>query len=102
MVVGSVKLDVESMLLLKVDHHVLDVLHLTSSGSHGLGGEIGVASRTIPVCEELWSEGHSEAELFRNSVEEISGNGEVVSLFDSSAWSNLELPLSWHDLSICS
>ena len=48
-VVCTVKLDVESMLFLEVNHHVVDVLHFSGTSSHGLGGEVGVASGTVPI-----------------------------------------------------
>ena len=99
-VVGSVELQVLSMLFLEFLHHVVDVGHLAGSSSHGLGGEVGVASGTVPVWEELWLEGDGESELFSASVEEISGDPHVVTALDTSAWSDLIFPLSWHDLSI--
>jgi len=99
-VVGSVKLDVEGMLGLEVLHHVVDVLHLASTSSHGLGREVGVASRTIPVREKFWLEGDGYTELFSTSVKEVSSHGHVITLLNASAWTNLEFPLSWHDLSI--
>lgn len=99
-VVGSVHFDVEGVLLLEVHHHVVNILHLAGSSSHRLGGEVGVASRSVPVGEEFWLEGDGEAELFGASVEEESSEGHVVTLLDTGAWTNLELPLSWHDLSI--
>lgn len=101
-VVGSVKLDVESMLGFEVLHHVVDVLHFSGTSSHGLGREVGMASRTVPVGEKFWLEGDGDTELFGASVEEVSSHGHVITLLNACAWTNLELPLSWHDLSISS
>jgi hypothetical protein len=59
-----------------------------------------VGSRSIPVWEKFWVERDGEAELFSTSVEEVSSHPHVVSLVDALAWTDLELPLSWHDLSV--
>ena len=99
-VVGSVKLDMEGMLGLEVNHHVIDVLHFAGTSSHGFGREVSVASRTVPVREKFWLEGDGDTELFGTSVEEISSHGHVITLLNACAWTNLEFPLSWHDLSI--
>ena len=99
-VVGSVQFDVEGVLILEEHHNVVNVLHLAGSSSHRLGREVCVASRSVPVREEFWLEGDGEAELFGASVEEESSEGHVVTLLDTGAWTDLELPLSWHHLSI--
>lgn len=99
-VVGTVKLDVESVLLLEEDHHVVYVLHFPGTSSHGFGREVGVATGSVPVGEELWLKGDGDIEFLRASVEEVSGQGHMVTLLNTGAWTDLELPLSWHDLSI--
>ena len=101
-VVGTVELQVFGVFSLELLHHVVDVGHLAGTSSHGLGGEVSVASRSVPVSKELWLVGDGESELFSASVEEISGDPHVVTRLDSSAWANLVFPLSWHDLCISS
>ena len=100
MVISSVKFQVLGMFSLEFLHHVVDVSHFAGTSSHGLGREVGVASRSVPVWEELWLEGDGESELFSASVEKISGNPHVVTALNTSAWTDLIFPLSWHDLSI--
>lgn len=60
-----------------------------------------MTSRSIPLFEDLRVVADHNAMLFGDSHEEISGNPEMVTHLDTSAWSNLELPLAWHDLCVC-
>ena len=101
-VIGTIEGHVFSVVGLEFLHHVVDVSHFAGSSSHGLGGEVGVASRSVPVWEELWLKRDGHTELFSASVEEISRDNHVVTTFDTSGWTNLIFPLSWHDLSISS
>ena len=59
-----------------------------------------MAAGTIPVWEELWLEGDGEALKLSNSHEKVSGGEHVITGIDSDNWTNLEFPLTWHDLSI--
>ncbi len=53
--VVSVELEMEEMLGGKLVHHGGKVVHATN-GSHVLGGEVGVASCSVPVFEQLGCE----------------------------------------------
>lgn len=69
--------------------------------THGLCGEVGVASGTIPVAlEGLGVEGDLDAPLFGNTDEEIPGHPEVVTHGDTFTGANLELPLRGHNLGV--
>ena len=59
-----------------------------------------MATRAVPVVEYLWVEGSDQVVLFAASVEEVSSHPEVVTDLNCEAWSNLELPLTWHDFSV--
>ena len=56
LVVVTVDADVKLVLGSELSHHLFDVGHSLFAASHGLGGEVGVTSRTIPVWEQFWSE----------------------------------------------
>ena len=99
-VIGTIEGHVLGVVGFEFLHHVVDVSHFAGSSSHGLGGEVGVASRSVPVWEELWLKRDGHTELFSASVEKISGNPHVVTTLDTSAWTDLIFPLSWHDLSV--
>lgn len=72
-VICTVELDVEGMLVLEVNHHVVNIFHFPGTSSHGLGGEISVASGTVPVGENLWLKGDGHIEFLCASVKEIPG-----------------------------
>lgn len=44
MVILTIKLHVQIVILLEMNHHVFDVLHASGTLSHGLGGVVGVAT----------------------------------------------------------
>ena len=67
-VVIAVDADVESVLRSELLHHVFNILHATSTQSHGFGRVVGVAARSIPVGEELGSERHRHVEVFGNTT----------------------------------
>ena len=100
MVVLSIELQMLGMIFVEFLHHVINVSHFTCSGSHGFGGEVSVASRSVPVWEEFWLKRDREAEFFSASIKEISGDPHVITALNSSSWTNLIFPLSWHDLSV--
>ena len=95
-IAGEVLLVIDS----ELSHHLVDVLHALGTGPHGLGGVVGVAARSIPVWEELWSERNIDIVVLCNTGKDVSGHVELVSDVDTEAWTNLVLPLSWHDLSV--
>lgn len=45
-------------------------------------------------------EGNIHAELFADTVHEVAGHPHVVTRVNALAWTNLVLPLAWHDLSV--
>jgi hypothetical protein len=59
-----------------------------------------VATRTIPVWEEFWLERDGETLKLGNSLEKISSREHMVTGVNSNSWTNLEFPLTWHNLSI--
>ena len=60
-----------------------------------------MTSCSIPVSLEwLWIETESNVQVLSDSSEQVPGNVEMVSNVDSFTWADLELPLSWHNLSI--
>ena len=81
-------------------HHAFDVGHSPGSSSHGLGGVVGVASGSIPVWEKFWGVGDVNLEVFCDTVEDVARHVQLVANGNSMAWSDLVLPLSWHDLSV--
>ena len=68
----SVHFHVQIVLSTEFLHHFFDVLHASRAISHGQSGVVGVATRSIPISEQLWLEADNEAELFSASHEEIS------------------------------
>ena len=67
LVVVSVKVTVELMVLGESLHHVEDVLHALRAFSHDLGRVVGVATRSIPVREELGGVRHTHTIVFSNA-----------------------------------
>jgi len=99
-VVLTIKLHMSHMLGFEFLHHIVDVIHTFGSFSHRLGGEVGVAARTIPVWEELWFKRDGETLKLSNSLEKISSCEHMITCVNSNGWTNLEFPLTWHNLSI--
>eukprot|EP00356_Strombidium_inclinatum_P008052 CAMPEP_0170486484 /NCGR_PEP_ID=MMETSP0208-20121228/5491_1 /TAXON_ID=197538 /ORGANISM="Strombidium inclinatum, Strain S3" /LENGTH=400 /DNA_ID=CAMNT_0010760441 /DNA_START=89 /DNA_END=1291 /DNA_ORIENTATION=+ len=99
-VVRAIELDVGMMPLLESYHHIFDVLHSLLAGSHSGRGEVGVAARAIPVGEQLGVEADRQVVLFRASDQQVASGPEVVTLLDTRAGPNLELPLARHDLGV--
>ena len=68
---------------------------------HGLCGEVGVSSSSIPVSGHwLGIKGHHHSEVLGHSAEEISGDPEIVPHVDAFGGADLVLPLSRHDLGV--
>lgn len=99
-VTSTIKLNVSLMLGLEFFHHIINISHSFFAASHGLCGEVRMASTTVPVWEELWLKGDGHVVLFSASMEKESTGPEVISCINTYGWSNLVLPLSWHDLSV--
>lgn len=80
------------MLLLQLQDGSLDVLH-TSSFSHLLGGEVGVATGSVPVSvlDDLGVEGDLDSPLLGASDEKESSHPEVVAHVDTLARSDLAI-----------
>jgi len=79
----------------------LDGLHAAGL-THGSCGEVGVGSSAVPVSGHgLGVEGHHDSEIFGDSLEDISGDPEVITHVDSLSGTDLILPLCRHDLGIC-
>ena len=99
-VTSTIKLNVSLMLGLEFFHHIINISHSFFAASHGLCGEVRMASTTVPVWEELWLKGDGHVVFFSASIEKESTGPEVISCSNTHGWSNLVLPLSWHDLSV--
>ena len=99
-VVLAIELHMQHVLLLETLHHVLDVLHASGAFTHLLRREIGVAARAIPVREDLGLETHDKVVQLGNALEKVASGPHVIALLDADAWTDLELPLRGHDLTI--
>ena len=99
-IIVAVNRNVKDVLSTEFLHHLLDVGHALSTVAHGLGGVVGVAARAVPVSEKLRSERYIYIEILSNTSEEVTGHVHVVTNFNTSAGSDLVLPLTGHDLSI--
>lgn len=98
--VVSVEFNVELMLLAHLLHHLVNVWHATGSSSHGSSREVGMATSTIPVSEELGLKSDRHTKIFSDSAQEISRNPEHISGFNTFAGSDLIFPLARHDLAV--
>jgi hypothetical protein len=100
-VVLSVNGNVFQVLLLELLDRILDGGHTLARCSRSLGGEVGVASGTVPVAlEGLGVERGLDSPLFSDTEEQEPGHPKVVSHLDTLARSDLELPLGRHDLGV--
>ena len=59
-----------------------------------------MATRAVPIWEELGGEGDVDVVVLGNSSKNVSSHPKVVTDGDTLAWSDLELPLSWHNLGV--
>ena len=101
LVVVTVEFDVLLVLGSHLCHHLVDVLHATSSSAHRSGWEVCVTSRAIPVGEKLGGEGDRHVEVFSNALKNVTRHPKLISHVDSEDGTDLILPLAWHDFSIC-
>lgn len=78
----------------------LNVLHATLL-AHLLGGEVGVQTGTVPVTGHgLGVHGDAGTKDLSHAVEQETGNPEFVTHRNTLARTDLELPLSGHDLGV--
>jgi len=99
-VVLSVDGDVLVVPLAQLLYGVLDIFH-ASRFPHSLRAVVGVAASAIPVALKGFRvEGNLDAPLLRNSDEEVASHPEVVTHGDALTWTDLELPLGGHNLSV--
>ena len=82
-------------------HHIADIVH-TSHFSHCFGWEVGMASSSIPILEEFRFKWNWNIKIFCHPLKYVSCYPEWISNLDAFTWSNLELPLARHYLSIWS
>jgi len=59
------------VLSLEPDHHVFDVFHAFGAIAHGLGGEVCVAARAVPVLEEFGLVADDKIVILGASHEEV-------------------------------
>ncbi len=100
LVVVSIYADVKHVLGSKLGHHIMNIFHSKFSASHGLGGEVGVTSGTIPLREQLWCERYVDVVVFSDTAEQVTGNPQLISDRDAMHWTNLILPLARHNLGV--
>lgn len=100
LVVITVSITMNFMVFGESLHHVEDVLHTSRSISHDLSGVVGVATRSVPVGEELGSVGNTHTIVFSDSGEEVARHQKLISYSNTSAGTNLVFPLSRHDFSV--
>ena len=100
LIIVTVEGNVIRVLSGKLFHHLVDVIHAAGTSAHRLSGEVGVASRAVPVLEELGGEGDGHIEVLSDALENITRHPQVVSHGDAFNGANLVFPLAWHDLSV--
>lgn len=79
---------------------LIDEFH--SSGlTHGECAVVGVAASTVPLTlKRLGVEGNLDGPLLGDANQEVTCHPEMVTHGDTFTWTNLELPLSRHNLCI--
>jgi hypothetical protein len=99
-VVLSINGNVLLVTALKLLDSSLDVLHTTWL-THLLAGEVAVKTSTVPVTWDwLGVERDLSTELLGNAVEKETSQPKVVTQLNTLARTNLEFPLSWHNLGV--
>ena len=89
------------MALLQLLAVLLDDVPAAREGASLLGGEIGVASRAVPVTGDgLGVKGDLDVVKLTNAEHDVPGNPQVVTHLNASARANLVLPLRGKDLAI--
>merc|ERR1719500_774692 len=98
---GIICLDVPHMVLGELLNSRLNCFD-AASNPHRLSGEVCVSSSTIPVAHHrLGIKSNNHTKVFSYPLQNVPGDPEVVSHINPLGWSNLELPLRRHHLSIC-
>ena len=59
-----------------------------------------MATGSVPVREELGSEGDADVEIFGDSMEQVASHPKVVTNRDTLAGANLKFPLAWHNFRV--
>lgn len=78
----------------------LNVLHTTLL-AHLFGGEVGVETGTVPVTGHgLGCHGNAGTKDLSHTVQQETGNPELVTHINALARTDLELPLGGHDLGV--
>mmetsp|Transcript_382 Transcript_382/g.724 ORF Transcript_382/g.724 Transcript_382/m.724 type:complete len:419 (+) Transcript_382:198-1454(+) len=97
----SVDFNVFLVLFSKLVDGLLDDLKSTFL-THGLGGDVGVHTGSVPVSlnNRLRVEGAVDLEVFADTHEDVAGHHKLVSGINSDARSNLVFLLSRHDFSV--
>jgi len=99
-VVLSVNSNVLLVATLKLLNGSLNVLHTTWL-AHLLAGEVAMKTGSVPVTWDwLGMERDLGTEFLGNAVEKETSKPEVVAQLNTIARTNLEFPLSWHNLGI--
>jgi hypothetical protein len=99
-VVRTIDSDVGSVGLGEEFHGFEDSV-ITTVLSGGLEREIGVASRAVPVTlDRLGFESDIDVVFFADSGQQISGNPELITTFETFDGANLEFPLTGEDFSV--
>jgi hypothetical protein len=99
-VVRTIDSDVGSVSLGEEFHGLEDSV-ITTILSGGFEREVGVASRTVPVTlDRLGFESDIDVVFFADSGQQISGNPELITTFETFDGANLEFPLTREDFGI--
>jgi hypothetical protein len=96
----AVLLDVLLVVRLKLLDGILNVLHATLN-THLLGGEVAVKAGTVPVTGDgLGVPGYAGTEILSDAGKEEASSPKVVTHLNTLARTDLELPLTRHNLSV--
>lgn len=96
----AVLLDVLLVVRLELLDGILDVLHATLD-THLLGGEVAVEASTVPVTGDgLGVPGNAGTEVLSDPGKEEASCPKVVTHLNTLARTDLELPLTGHDLGV--
>jgi len=99
-IVLTVNGDVLLMTLGKLLNSLLDGL-VTALLTHNLSRDVSVAASTVPVAlKRLGVEGNGNTEVLSDTVKEVTGDSQLITHGDTSAGTNLVLPLRGHNLSV--
>ena len=60
-----------------------------------------MATRAVPIFEDLGLEADNQVVHLSHALKEITRCPKMIALVYADARTNLELPLGWHDFSVC-